>query len=184
MAQRYERGNDNLETVKMGEWDVKIDRTDYPFCTDEYSLNALNTVMRSINFGEEGVNILNAGDDIGDNMTFYFPKPIPTTSVCVGLVPTLPDNTAEQIAQATRFFSAPVEAFRSATDKAPQQVSYTAKFETINQVETLLERFNTEVIVQLHWQITKADVVEYSECRMAPSAGPENLAIRASPSVG
>ena len=88
MAERYEaRGKDN-KTVKMGKWDVKIDAN--KFNADEYSLNALNTVMRSINFCREGVNILNAGDDIGDNMTFYFPKPIPTTSVCAGLVPTPP----------------------------------------------------------------------------------------------
>ena len=99
MAQIYEGFNDRNETVKMGEWDVKVMANQFE--TDEYSLNALNTVMRSINFCEEGVNILNAGDDIGRNMTFYFPKPIPTTSVCVGLVPTPPDNTAEQIAQAT-----------------------------------------------------------------------------------
>ena len=163
VAQFYSSMNDKQKPkiVEMGEWSVPMNPN--VFRADEYSLNALNTVMRSINFVEEGVNILNAGDKISDNMTFYFPKPFPTTSVCVGLVPTLPDNTAGQVQQATRFFSAPVSAFRSASDKSPQQVSYTAKFEMINRVETLLERFHAEVTIQMRWQITKADAVEYGE---------------------
>ena len=160
VAQYYSRMNDGNEVVQMGEWPVRFDSQQQ---TDEYSLNALNTVMRSINFLKEGVNIANAGDDVGKNMTFYFPKPTPTTSVCKGLVPTLPDNTAGQIEEATRFFSAPPAAFRSAADKSAQHVTYTATFGTINRVETLLERFDAEVTVQLWWQITKADAVEYGK---------------------
>ena len=99
-------------------------------------------------------------------MTFYFPVPIPTTSVCKAWEPTAKDTTEKKIRETIPFFKAPHEAFRSLYDDSQREVLYDVKFDSITEVNPHHQMFTASAIATLYWQISKADAVAYGESQL------------------
>ena len=99
-------------------------------------------------------------------MTFYFPVPIPTTSVCKAWEPTARDSTKEKIKETIPFFTAPIKAFRDPYDKSQREVLYDVKFDSITEVNPHHQMFIASAVATLYWQISKADAVKFGECQI------------------
>ena len=148
-----EQAKANHDTF-YGAWSFKAEDDE----GDEYKWNDTNSVLMSVNFGDEGVQ---AGD-ITKNMTMYLPKPTaPNVDVGSGWSPAPPDNTKAMLDEFETFFSQADTAFRSPVDKEAHRVIYAASVKEIKEVETLQERFGADVSFQVWWQVTKLDVVAY-----------------------
>lgn len=142
-----------------------------PIADIQLELNASNSVVRGVNFKDPAVQLTG---DITKNIAFYFTEPIPTEipGVCPGLRPPLKSPIGARLDKLGSYFEAEDSAFRSPANPAKHSVWYRPIFEEVLQIDTLGSAFGATMILELSWEITKLDIVDYVASDASPKWQP------------
>ena len=126
----------------------------------QYSLNADNTVLREVNYGDKSV--IKTGD-WSKNVKFNLALP-PEDDHLVA-----PDIAPQEMAlqidheldEIKEYFTADAGMYRSLVDISNQKVHVSAEINQLMQIDMLNEHFGARLYITFTWKVTKDDVVSY-----------------------
>lgn len=166
----YGNGHNPLvktETLDGSTWEYNR-RDDWAI---EEKLNKENSVLMGVNFSSQ--HVVKTGDITG-NIAFYFVEPSTTRveGCCPNFMPAKESPTTAKLEKLGVYLEADDDAFRKPNDTSKHVVSVESSFESILQVETTFERFGAKLTVEISWDITKLDIVDYIASNNSPDWRP------------
>ena len=144
----------------------------------QFELNANNSVLRAVNFADQGP-LVDGLRDPTHNMSFFLAQPLGELEdpVCPDLCPHPPNPTVAQIEEIRTLFEGTT--FWNPRSTKPRPVELSPEINNIAQINSLEAHFLAELEITLRWPITRPDVADYvaapNRAEWTPSWEPPTL---------